>query len=198
MVVRRASHPPKTRPNPEFYLNSSDETLMQAFHAGDALAFHALIERHTGMLWKIARQYFGARAEIDDLIQDLTLALWQNKSAWQPGAAKFGTWLYKVASNRCIDLLRKREILSHDGILPDHLRSGEQTAEDAISHRQLAQQMKVLLDELPVNQKMALTYYYYEDADLPQIADYLSVSEQAARSLLKRGKQKLRTLLESA
>lgn len=196
MAVRIAGSPAK-RLDPAFYLGASDEALMEAFQAGDALAFHALLERHTGMIWKLARQYFGPKAETDDLIQDLTLTLWQKRDAWKPGIAQFSTWLYRVVSNRCIDVVRQKQILSHDGILPDHIATKSPSAEDNVERRQLADQMSGLLNELPLNQKRALTLFYYEDATVPQIASRLSVSELAARSLLKRGKQKLRTMMNA-
>lgn len=195
MVVRIAGTPPSVRPDPQFYLGSTDDALMLAFQNGDALAFHALLERHTGMLWKIAGQFFGPKTDIDDLIQDLTLTLWQKKDAWQPGAAKFSTWLYRVASNRCIDLVRQKRIASHDGILPDYVPTGLPSAEDRIVERQQAEEMKRLLKELPDNQRRALQLFYYDEATVPQIAGRLDVSELAARSLLKRGKQNLRTLM---
>lgn len=195
MVVRIAGTPPSARPDAQFYLGSTDEALMRAFQNGDALAFHALLERHTGMLWKIASQFFGPRADIDDLIQDLTLTLWQKKGAWQSGQAQFSTWLYRVAYNRCIDISRKKQPLSHDGAVPDYIAANSPTAEDQIVHRQQAEEMSRLLKELPDNQRRALQLFYYEEATVPQIAGRLSVSELAARSLLKRGKQNLRTLL---
>jgi RNA polymerase sigma-70 factor (ECF subfamily) len=168
---------------------------MEMFQAGDALAFYALLERHAGMVWKIARQYFGSAAEIDDLVQDLTLTLWQNKNAWKPGAARFSSWLYRVASNKCIDMLRQKRIPAHNGVAPDDLMALSPNAEDRVVSQQQAKQMQDLLAELPLNQKLALTLYYYEDASLPQIAERLNVSELAARSLLKRGKQNLRELM---
>lgn len=195
MAVRIAGSPPASRPDTEFYLNATDDALMAAFQSGDALAFYALLERHTGMIWKLARQYFGPKAEVDDLTQDLTLTLWQKRDAWKPGTAQFSTWLYRVVSNRCIDIVRQKQILSHDGILPDHLASHTSSAEENVERRQLADQMSGLLSELPASQKTALTLFYYEDASLPQIASRLKVSELAARSLLKRGKQKLRTMM---
>lgn len=195
MVVRIAKTPPQARQSPQFYLESSDEALMEAFQQGDALAFHALLERHVGMLWKVARQYFGPKAEIDDLIQDLHLTLWQKKDAWQPGVARFSTWLYRVAANRCIDLVRQKRAGVGNCAVPDDLASSLPSAEERIVERQLAEEMTRLLQELPLNQRLALQLYYYEEASVPQIAGELSVTELAARSLLKRGKQTLRTLM---
>ena len=196
MAIRTvAETAPRRKIDPALYLDSSDEALMALFQAGDALAFYALLERHTGMVWKIARQFFGPRADMDDLVQDITLSLWQNKSAWKPGIARFSTWLYRVASNKCIDLLRQKQVLTHDGISPDDLVARTLGAEDNLVRHQQAEEIQRLLAELPLSQKLALTLYYYEEAGIGQIAERLEISELAARSLLKRGKQKLRSLI---
>ena len=195
MAIRSAGHLPARKTDPSLYLDSSDEMLMEMFQKGDALAFYALLERHVGMVCKIARQYFGPKAEIDDLVQDLTLTLWQNKNAWKHGSARLSSWLYKVASNKCIDMLRQKRIPTHDGIVPDNIMAHDPSAEDRVASQQQAKQMQGLLAELPVSQKLALTLYYYEEASLHQIAKRLDVSELAARSLLKRGKQNLRGLM---
>lgn len=198
MAIRTvAETAPRRKIDPALYLESSDEALMALFQAGDALAFYALLERHTGMVWKIARQFFGPRADMDDLVQDITLSLWQNKSAWKPGIARFSTWLYRVASNKCIDLLRQKQVLTHDGIAPDDLVARTPGAEDNLVRHQQAEEMQRLLAELPLSQKLALTLFYYEEAGISQIAERLEISELAARSLLKRGKQKLRSLIAS-
>lgn len=201
MVVRIAGQGSRPhRIDPAIYLSSSDETLMQMFQQGDDLAFHALLERHVGILWRVTRTHFGPTADIDDLLQDLNLTLWQNKQAWQPGMARFSTWLYRVASNRCIDLLRKRQepgAGTGAELLPEQMLARDPSAEDQIVRRQQAEEMKILLETLPENQKIALQLYYYEDASLAQIAGRLAVSEVAARSLLKRGKQGLRERLSA-
>lgn len=198
MAIRTVSvAEPRRKVDPALYLESSDDALMAMFQSGDALAFYALLERHTGMVWKIARQYFGPRADIDDLVQEITLTLWQNKSAWTPGQARFSTWLYRVASNKCIDMLRQKRVLIHDGILPDEIISRDAGAESHMVRQQQAAEMQRLLAELPLSQKLALTLYYYEEAGVPQIAQRLKVTEMAARSLLKRGKQKLRALMDT-
>ena len=194
MAVRQAGSAPRIPFDPNLYLRASDEMLVEMFQAGDSLAFHALQERHASLLWRVVRQYFGASADIDDLVQDISIVLWQNKTAWKPEAARFSTWLYRVAANRCIDILRSRKQLSHDGTLLEQVQADTLSAHENLERLQLAQTLSDMLRELPQNQKQALELYYYEDVPVEDIARQLQVSELAARSLLKRGKQKLRAI----
>lgn len=184
----------KTAPVHDYELDS-DDRLMEMFQSGDALAFHHLIDRHRGLIWAQIRKYFGPASDIEDVMQDVCLSLWQNRSSWKPGIAKFSTWLYRVVSNRCIDILRQKREIATDSSF-DHISSSLMSAEQRVSENQLSDQLLKLLAALPDQQKIALKMFYYEDADISQICKKMDLSDQAVRSLLKRGKQKLRLVLQ--
>ncbi len=176
------------------YEEASDEQLMLMFQADDFKAFDVLIHRHTGLIWRVVKQYLGSAHEAEDMIQEISLSLFQNRTAWQPnsGGAKFSTWLYRVAVNRCIDILRQKKSIQKDIANGEAVPSSVPSAEERVENQQLARHLSELLSELPLQQQRALRLYYYEEASMDQIASSLEVSELAARSLIKRGKQKLR------
>src|SRR3984957_2351674 len=76
---------------------------------GDRAAAARLVARHSPKLFTLARRMLGRQAEAEDAVQDVFLKLWTHASRWQPGAAKFETWLYRVALNACYDRLRRRQ-----------------------------------------------------------------------------------------
>ncbi len=198
MTVRIAPKNAKAEKNQisaDRYIRESDEGLMGLFQSGDALAFHYLIERHKGLIRVQVRKYFGAGADVEDIMQDICLSLWQNRMSWKPGVAKFSTWLFRVTANRCIDILRQKKEISTDSNF-DHITSGIMSAEERMSESQTSVQLMKLLTELPSQQQLALKMFYYEDANIGQICQKMSLSDQAVRSLLKRGKQKLRAVME--
>lgn len=198
MAVRHVPTDQSTGPLVTSYQEASDEQLMFLFQADDFKAFDALIHRYTGLVWRVVKQYLGTTSEAEDMLQEISLSLFQNRAAWQPGrGAKFSSWLYRVAANRCIDILRQRKSIQKDGethgeILP----SSSQSAEEKVAHGQLVKHLSGLLSELPLQQQRALRLYYYEEASMGQIALTLDVSELAARSLIKRGKQRLREITD--
>lgn len=179
------------------YGEASDEQLMLMFQADDFKAFDVLIHRHTGLIWRVVKQYLGSAHEVEDMIQEVSLSLFQNRTAWQPnGGAKFSTWLYRVAVNRCIDILRQKKSIQQDAANSEAVPSSVPSVEERVAHQQLARHLSELLAELPSQQQRALRLYYYEEASMEQIASSLEVSELAARSLIKRGKQKLREVTD--
>jgi RNA polymerase sigma-70 factor (ECF subfamily) len=180
------------------YEKASDEQLMILFQNGDDRAFDCVMRRHTGLFWRLAKNYMGSAAEVDDLMQDVSLTLWQNRNSWSAGQGKFSTWLYRVIANRCIDLLRKkREETPGDDGIAEHITALPATAEDDLGRQQIAILLDKVLKEMPSQQALALRLYYYEEATVPEIAGRMDVSEVAARSLIKRGKQSLRDALHS-
>ena len=84
-----------------------DEELLDRLAADDEAAFRLLVERHIDRAFGIALRLLGSRADAEDVVQDTMLKVWTHRGQWQHGRAKFSTWLYRVVTNRCIDLHRR-------------------------------------------------------------------------------------------
>jgi len=91
-------------------MNTPDEDLAIAAVRGDATAFAALLERRYDSLFALCFRLTGSRAEAEDLTQDICLSL-PAKLAGYEGAARFTTWLYRIAVNAAHD--RRRRHASH-------------------------------------------------------------------------------------
>lgn len=86
---------------------TSDEDLAEAAAAGDGAAFASLLDRHYDRLFAFCFRLTGARAEAEDLTQDICAALPAKLGIYQK-RAKVTTWLYRVAVNAAHDRRRKR------------------------------------------------------------------------------------------
>ncbi len=91
--------------SPQIY--DEDEPLLMRLAANDEAAFRMLVERHIDRAFGIALRIVGSRADAEDVVQDPLLKVWTHRGRWQHGRAKFSTWLYRVITNRCIDLRRQ-------------------------------------------------------------------------------------------
>ncbi|MEM7318357.1 MAG: RNA polymerase sigma factor [Pseudomonadota bacterium] len=91
-------------------MNTSDESLARAAAQGDAAAFSTLLERCYDRLFALAFRLTGARAEAEDLTQDICASL-PAKIAGFRGEAKFTTWLYRVVVNAAHDRRRRQASL---------------------------------------------------------------------------------------
>ena len=81
-----------------------DARLLERIGEGDGNAFAALVARHHGRIYALCRRMLPDDSEAEDQAQEVFLKVWTNPGAWQSGGAKFSTWLYRVASNSCIEM----------------------------------------------------------------------------------------------
>jgi RNA polymerase sigma-70 factor, ECF subfamily len=91
-----------------------DDVVVAAARAGDESAFAALVERHRTELRVHCYRMLGSFDESEDLVQETFLRAWKNLGGFE-GRSTFRTWLYRVATNACLDALngRARRVLPH-------------------------------------------------------------------------------------
>jgi RNA polymerase sigma-70 factor (ECF subfamily) len=193
---------PAAQPAPD-----SDEAMMLAFAAGDLAAFDALYARHRrGLYAFIARLLPGREVAVDDVFQETWLAVARARSSYRP-AAKFRTWLFQIARNRTIDLLRQRQPL-----LASELQAGadgtdpfEQiedvaspTPAAALDRADQAAAIARALSALPAAQREAFLLREHADLPLDEIARLTGVTVETAKSRLRYAIAKLRAALRGA
>jgi len=90
---------------------ADDELALRAAR-GEAAAFRLLLERHYGLLYRVAYRFFGSMAEAEDVAQEIALSL-ASKVRLFRGESRFSTWLYRVAVNACRDHARRQSRSRH-------------------------------------------------------------------------------------
>jgi RNA polymerase sigma-70 factor (ECF subfamily) len=175
---------------------SEDDRLLLRIAADDSEAFAILVERHADRAYGLALRILKSAADADDVVQDSFLKLWTHRKRMDIGRAKFSTWLYRVITNRCIDLRRKPVM--------DDLDTAPEVADesdDAVTKMHRASMTSLLeaaLAKLPDQQRIAVILSYHEAMSNAEIADVMDTSVMAVESLLKRGRQQLRKHLARA
>lgn len=173
-----------------------DVVLLELIKQDNQAAYRVLVDRYLGKLWRLGVNVLGNESEAEEVVQESLLTVWKNRKNWEEGRAKFSTWVYRITLNRCIDLKRRRRPTTGTDKIEHTLACNTLPATDHLIIRN--EQNKELLgfiDLLPENQKKALLLFYYEEMDIKEISMRLSTTEQGTRSLLKRGRKKLRDLI---
>lgn len=178
----------------------SDEVLFAAARDGDERAFRVLVDRHARVVRRLALSILGDAHEAEDIAQEAFVAAWRAKAHWTP-EARFTTWLHRIAVNKAIDRYRSRRATPEPADVITRLADAAPSApvedqQQTLERRESARSLRDCLQRLPASQRQALTLYYFEDLDVARIAGVLDTTEQAVRSLLKRGKQALRLLIQ--
>lgn len=159
--------------------------------ARDTAAFRALIEAHAGKAHRIGWRMLGDVVEAEDVAQEAMLKLWEQADKWQAGGAGVGAWLNRVATNLCLDRLRRRRF-SSDEEVPE--RVDETPLADAqMDADWMRNRAMQAVQALPDRQRAAIVLTYYEDCSNLAAADILNLNIKAFESLLLRARQALKS-----
>jgi len=174
--------------------DDSDELLMGRIAAGDRQAFHRLAERYARRAHAVAQRLLFNRTEAEDVVQDVFIKLWVHAPDWDEAKAKFSTWFYRVLTNACIDVQRKRKKMVG---LDDAMEIVDTAigTEQRLVNAQTEKQVKQAIALLPDRQQVALTLSYYEGFSNQQAADIMGVHVKALEALLVRARKTLRRTL---
>lgn len=161
--------------------------------AGDPAAARALVARKLPRLLSLAGRMLGDATAAEDVAQEAFLRIWKQAPRWRPGAARFDTWLHRVALNLCYDRLRRRREVSY-AEPPEQTDDGpgpERGLEAADTGRQVA----AALRKLPDRQREAIVLCHYQELGNIEAASLMGISVEALESLLGRGRRTLRAAL---
>lgn len=176
----------------------SDPTVIEWVNAalqGDQDAFAEIVYAFQDAVYNLCYRILGDSAEAEDAAQEAFLRAYLNLQRYDP-SRPFKTWLLTIASNHCIDRLRRRRLqwLSlDDDSLPAHpaLNSDEPEPEEAMLTSERSQAVQALLNHLSPEYRAAVVLRYWYDYSYAEIADILDTTESAVKSRLFRARQAL-------
>ena len=174
---------------------NDDHDLMSAAAQGQEEAFALLVGRHLRSVTAVAQRMLGNAAEADEVSQETFLRLWRQAPKWDPnGTATIKTWLQCVATNLCLDLIRRRRQVSLDEI--DDVEDLTQRPHEVLQNNKQRVIIQQCLLFLPERQRAAIILSYFEELKDQEVADIMEISVGAVESLLVRGRKALRNQME--
>jgi RNA polymerase sigma-70 factor (ECF subfamily) len=175
---------------------SEDDALLIRIANDDQTAFRMLVERHVDRAFALALRILRNAADADDVVQDCMLKLWTHRKRMEIGRAKFSTWLYRVVTNRCIDLTRAPRTSDIDEA--PEVADERADVVDELHRSAVTTMLETALTRLPEQQRIALILSYHENMSNAEVAEVMDTTVMAVESLLKRGRTHLRKLLTKA
>ncbi len=173
----------------------TDEELMLRIGDGDQTAYGILVDRHLSLNLGYATKLLGNDAEAEEVMQEAFIRVWKHASSWDPERkTRFTTWFYRVVTNLCYDVGRKRKPQENVEIL-ETIASDEISAENVIAVDQRSKQVKKALEELPQRQMTAIILCYFQGLSNREAANVMDVSLNALESYLVRGRRNLADIL---
>jgi RNA polymerase sigma-70 factor, ECF subfamily len=184
-----------------------DVQLMLAVQRGDQGAFGQLFERYVGEIVSFAAQFVGARARAEELAQEIFLQIYRARARYVP-RARFKTWLYRIATNACLSEVRRadyrgrvqpldRAAATAEDDPPPPIDLPTRSAEDELLNREAIDRVRVVLAELPPQQRAAVMLARINGLSYEEVAASLSCSVSAVKSLIHRATLTLRDRLQT-
>jgi len=190
--------------------DGEDEQLMRAYKEGDVQAFHRLVERHEGPLYRFCLRALGDKEQAADAAQEVFMRIVRNAAKWER-KAKFTTWMYTIARNYCIDEARKARFRKTDSLnetigqdddggtekLDRVEYEGPDSARLTDSHR-IRAVVDDALAELPEEQRQVFCLREYGGLAFKDIAETVGVGENTVKSRMRYALAALRKALVAA
>jgi len=168
--------------------------LLARCRKGDLDAFETMYNLHSPRVYNLAFRMVGDRAEAEDLLQEIFLQVHEKLPSFQ-GRSSFGTWLYRLAVNRCLDHLRSPESRRQS-----MTRSFDESTEPAAVHQPTAHHLDLerAILKLPPSYRSAFLLHDVEGLGHREVAAVLEVAEGTSKSLVHKARLKLRELLATS
>lgn len=163
---------------------------------GNKEAFSRLVEAYQTPVYNLTYRMLGNRAEAEEAAQESFIRAYSRLHRYDP-AYKFSTWMLSIASNHCIDVLRKRRItwLSLDEPLPaefaPQLASDRPDPERAMEQSEVEDQVRELLNALEPDYRAAVILRYWYELSYEEIAETMDTTVSAIKSRLFRARKML-------
>lgn len=175
-------------------VDDPDEELVRRIAKGDEKAAAKLVDRHVSAITGLARYMLADAIEAEDVAQEVFIKVWVHAKKWQPGKAKFQTWMHRVAINLCYDRLRKKKEIYLD-VYPEREDDTIVSADELVTNRQTARQIELAINKLAPRQRVAIFLCHMRELGNIEAAAMMQISVEALESLLARGRRTLRVSL---
>lgn len=180
---------------PDHHSGLDDGQLVARSLKHDSEAFASLIERHAPAIVNVAYRMVGNRTDAEDLAQETFLAAFKALSTFRSDA-KFSTWLYRIASNKCMDWLRAKrpgggaQDVDADEWL-DHYHVEQQTPERLLAQSQVALALDEAIQRLPLLYREAFILKHVEGLSYEEMQEIVGVSGDTLKMRVYKGRLQL-------
>ena len=184
---------------------AEDHELVRQALDGDQKAYARLREKYHGPLGGMLYRMVKNQEDAEDLTQEAFIKAFKSLESFNPDYA-FSTWLYRIASNNCIDYLRKKRLKTVSIDEPLTTRKGEMERQyedvnapmpdEAITARERSVILKRAIEELPEKYRRVIEMRHGQDMEYQDIADELELPLGTVKAHLFRARARLAKALQ--
>jgi RNA polymerase sigma-70 factor, ECF subfamily len=184
----------------------NDVLAVSKARSGDTDAFRVLVERHSRSLFRLAFRMTGNQQDAEDVVQESFLRAYKQLAKFDERAS-FGTWLYRIAANCSLDLVRSRKRRNeHIAPAPENVAEVEDPVvslpstapnpERMALSSEVRERVALAMRDLSPTERTAFVLRHFEGMCMEEVGRVLECQPGAAKHSVFRAVQKLRRALE--
>ncbi|MBE0548607.1 MAG: sigma-70 family RNA polymerase sigma factor [Rubrivivax sp.] len=174
----------------------TESELIVLAKGGDQSAYGVLVRRHQDRIYRHLLNLTGSREEALELAQEVFIKAWQALPTWRPDA-QFHTWVYRIASNAALDILRRRKVVRFVPLEDDYDAPVDQPGPEAqLQARQSLRRLDASLARLSLEQREIVLLREVEGLSYDELATTLGIDVGTVKSRLARARAALAALFD--
>jgi RNA polymerase sigma-70 factor (ECF subfamily) len=183
---------------------TSEAFSLEALRARDRAEFARLVEAYSGVIYRLAIKMLNNPQDAEDVLQETFIKAYDHISGFD-GRSKISTWLYRIATNEALMLLRRRKVnfISIDSPVENLDEEQEPMQivdwccipEEELMSSEARQYLDQAIDELPFTLRVVFLLRDIEGLSTQETADVLNLTETAVKTRLSRARMRLREQL---
>lgn len=172
---------------------------------GDQNAYAEIVELYKDKVFQLCFRMLGNRHEAEDMAQEAFIRAYVNIASFNINL-KFSTWLYRIATNLCIDRIRKKkpdyyldaEVSGTDGLtMYSQIPANTVSPEDEVESIELQEVIQREITKLPEKYRSVIVLKYIEELSLNEISEILDMPLGTVKTRIHRGREALRHQLRN-
>lgn len=183
-------------------MSSEEDAWVSRAREGDQAAFEAIFQRYERQIYSFTYRMMGDADDAYDLTQDCFIKAYRNLEKTN-GDLNVSAWLHRIASNACLDVLRRRKRIrwlpwdneKHENLLLSHTTDDPELTAVATEIRQ---DVQIILDKMTPRNRLALLLREFEGLSTEEIGEVMGLSRSAVKSVLFRAREEFRKLYTSS
>jgi RNA polymerase sigma-70 factor (ECF subfamily) len=187
-------------------MEDSDSVAVARAKQGDGDAYRILVDRHSRSVFRLAYRMTGNEQDSEDVVQETFLRAYKQLHRYE-ARSSFSTWLYRIAANYSLDLVRRKKRHGEIGLqesateeemgeVVHTVASGDPGPDRLLFSSAVQKQVSATLSELSQQERTAFVLRHFEGQSIEEISAALGLSNNAAKHSIFRAVQKLRRALE--
>jgi len=190
--------------NPNFSANArNDFNLVSRAKDGDQKAYAELMQRYKDSIYFMALKMVNNKDDAMDLTVETFGKAFENLEKYKPDFA-FSTWLFRIATNNCIDFIRKKKLnvvslhtLSEEDGDEKHMQvpADVLNPEESSIKKQESEKLKNIVEQLPVRYRKLIILRYYDEQSYEEIAQQLDIPLGTVKAQLFRARDLMANII---